>query len=70
MGIPPVILRIASSVLVLCGMIKVKNSEVCTFFNDDTMWFVIHYFADNLKILTLCVFRVKELWGCGEIIPL
>jgi len=37
MGIPPVILYIASSVLVLCGMIKVKNSELFTFFNDDTM---------------------------------
>jgi hypothetical protein len=37
MGIPPVILHIASSVLVLCGMIKVKNNDVFTFFNDDTM---------------------------------
>jgi hypothetical protein len=37
MGIPPVILHIASSVLVLCRMKKVKNSKVFTFFNDDTM---------------------------------
>jgi len=37
MVIPPVILHIASSVLVLCRMIKVKNREVFPFFNDDTM---------------------------------
>jgi hypothetical protein len=37
MGMPPVILHIASSVLVLCGMIKVKNGEIFIFFNDDSM---------------------------------